>query len=71
MGQGAEAHAARARALGCAAVAATVAPQDLIMIADLEVVIYAGYDAQKHRRRRQCSLVGQLGLGSKQTPGAA
>ena len=50
MGQGAEAHAARARALGCAAVAATVAPQDLIMIADLEVVIYAGYDAQKLRR---------------------
>ena len=50
MGQGAEAHAARARALGCAAVAATVAPQDLIMIADLEAVIYAGHDAQKLRR---------------------
>ena len=50
MGQGAEAHAARARALGCAAVAATVAPCDLITIAELEAVVYAGSDGKALRQ---------------------
>jgi len=50
MGQGAHARAAQARTMGCSAIAATVAPCDLIKIAELEAVVYAGSDGKALRQ---------------------
>ena len=50
MGQGAHARAEQARIMGCSAIAATVAPCDLIKIAELEAVVYAGSDGKALRQ---------------------
>jgi len=50
MGQGAHAWAEQARIMGCSAIAATVAPCDLIKIAELEAVVYAGSDGKALRQ---------------------